>query len=423
MQSRLRFGNRHMLKKLLIIPLLVSSSLCASELEVLHWWTSGGEASSAQLLEETIEEQGHTWKDFAIPGGGGESAMAVLKARAVSGNPPTAAQIKGHDIQEWAKLGFLTDLEAVAKEEKWDQVLPPFLADIMRYKGQYVAAPVNIHRVNWLWVNPKVFKAVGVEIPTTLRKFFIAADAIKANGYIPLAYGGGSWQDATLFEMIALAVLDAKEYRQAFVELDMEVLASSKMVEVFRYFKKLKEYVDADAQGRTWNEATNMVIRGDAAMQLMGDWAKGEFTTAGKRPNRDYLCITAPGTEGKFSYNIDSFVFFNIVPTRAKQGQEDLAKVIMSKSFQQVFSLTKGSIPARTDFSRDLFDACSLDSMLALEEAEKRNTLLPSISQGMATSSYVQHAITDIVSDFFHTADADPQQAAQRLAKAIKAAM
>ena len=412
-----------MFKKLLLIPLLISSSVFASELEVLHWWTSGGEASSAQLLEETIEKQGHTWKDFAIPGGGGESAMAVLKARAVSGNPPTAAQIKGHDIQEWAKLGFLTDLETAAEADGWSDVLPPFLADIMRYKGKYVAAPVNIHRVNWLWINPHVFKKVGVTIPTTLREFFIAADAIKAAGYIPLAYGGGPWQDATLFEIVALAILDAKEYRQAFVDLDMDVLSGNKMVQVFHYFKKLREYIDSDAQGRTWNEATNMVIRGEAAMQLMGDWAKGEFTAAGKRPNKDYLCITAPGTAGKFSYNIDSFVFFNIVPTVVKQGQEDLATAIMSKSFQQAFSLTKGSIPARADISKGHFDACSLSAMQALQEAEQSNNLVPSISQGMATSSYVQDAITDIVSDFFHDKDADPKHAARRLAKAIKAAM
>lgn len=412
-----------MFKRLLLVPLLLSGYGFASELEVLHWWTSGGEARSAQLLEETLEEKGHTWKDFAIPGGGGESAMAVLKARAVSGNPPTAAQIKGHDIQEWAKLGFLTDLERVAKEEHWDKVLPAFLADIMRYKGEYVAVPVNIHRVNWLWVNPDVLNKVGVKIPTTLREFFIAADAIKAAGYIPLAYGGDSWQDATLFEIIALSVLSAEEYRQAFVELDMKLLSGSRMVEVFRYFKKLREYIDLKAQGRTWSEATNMVIRGEAAMQLMGDWAKGEFTAAGKVAGKDYLCVSAPGTAGKFSYNIDSFVFFNIVPTIAKRGQEDLAKAIMSKSFQQAFSLMKGSIPARTDISHDLFDACSLGSIQALEATEQSDTLLPSISQGMATSSYVQDAITDIVSDFFQDKDADPQRAARHLAKAIKAAM
>lgn len=412
-----------MLKQLLFIPLLISSSVLGSELEVLHWWTSGGEARSAQVLQEAVEARGHTWKNFAIPGGGGESAMAVLKARAVSGNPPTAAQIKGHDIQEWGKLGFLSSLEPVARAEQWDKVLPAFLAKIMHYKGHYVAAPVNIHRVNWLWINPKIFRQVGVKIPTTLREFFIAADAIKAAGYIPLAHGDQSWQDVTLFEIVALAVLDAREYRQAFVDLDMDILSGSKMAEVFRYFKKLREYVDPNARGRTWNEATNMVIRGEAAMQLAGDWAKGEFIAAGKKPAQDYLCVVAPGTQGKFSYNIDSFVFFNSPAGALNQGTEDLASTIMSKTFQEAFSRVKGSIPARTDTSKVLLDPCSLKAVDALVEADVSGNLLPSLSQGMSTTSYVQGAIADIVSDFFHNKEADPDKAPERLARAIKAAL
>ncbi|MCG7586926.1 sugar ABC transporter substrate-binding protein, partial [Photobacterium sp. OFAV2-7] len=101
---------------------LMAAASHAGEVEVLHWWTSGGEAKSVSVLKGLMEEQGNSWKDFAIAGGGGESAMTVLKTRAVSGNPPSAAQIKGHDIQEWGRLGFLTDLSDVAREENWDSV-------------------------------------------------------------------------------------------------------------------------------------------------------------------------------------------------------------------------------------------------------------------------------------------------------------
>ena len=73
-------------------------SALAGEVEVLHWWTSGGEKRAADTLKELVEKKGHTWKDFAVAGGGGEAAMTVLKTRAVSGNPPSAAQIKGPDI-------------------------------------------------------------------------------------------------------------------------------------------------------------------------------------------------------------------------------------------------------------------------------------------------------------------------------------
>ena len=259
----------------------------AGEVEVLHWWTSGGEAKSVQALKEMLEQQGHSWKDFAVAGGGGESAMTVLKTRAVSGNPPSAAQIKGHDIQEWGGLGFLTTLDDVAAAGKWEQNVPSIVTDVMKFNGEYVAVPVNVHRVNWLWANPEVLKKAGVAVPTTLDEFFAAAEKIKAAGYIPLAHGGQPWQDATVFEAVALDVLGSDDYRKAFVELDMDTLSGDKMVEVFTKFKKVHDYIDANSPGRDWNVATSMVIHGEAALQIMGDWAKGEFTAAGNVPGKD----------------------------------------------------------------------------------------------------------------------------------------
>ncbi|MGB2024062.1 MAG: sugar ABC transporter substrate-binding protein, partial [Litorivicinaceae bacterium] len=129
---------------------LVALPIQASEVEVLHWWTSGGEAKSVASLKSSLDKRGVAWKDFAVAGGGGENAMTVLKSRAVSGNPPTAAQIKGPDIQEWGELGFLASIDDVAKKNNWDGVLPGVVSDVMKYKGKYVAAPVNVHRVNWL---------------------------------------------------------------------------------------------------------------------------------------------------------------------------------------------------------------------------------------------------------------------------------
>ncbi len=414
-----------MFKKFLPLTgvLLAANLASASELEVLHWWTSGGEARSAELLKDMMEHKGHSWKDFAVAGGGGESAMMVLKARAVSGNPPTAAQIKGHDIQEWAQLGFLTSIEAVATPEHWDSVLPEMISDIMKYRGNYVSVPANLHRVNWLWANTKIFEKVGVSVPKTLNEFFVAADAIKAAGYIPLAHGGQPWQDATLFEAIALAVLGADDYRKAFVDLDMETLSSKKMIEVFTRFKKLKDYIDDDSPGRVWNDATKMVINGGAAMQIMGDWAKGEFTAAGKVQGEDYLCVSAPGTAGKFSYNIDSFVFFKSYKASKRKGKEELARTIMSKPFQEAFNYTKGSLPARSDISLDRFDQCSKDAMAVFKQAEGSQNLLPSLSAEMSTTSFVRDAIFGVVTDFFNNEASAPEMAVKRLSRAVKAAM
>ena len=171
----------------------------AGEVEVLHWWTSGGEAASVQFLKQQLESKGVTWTDFAVAGGGGESAMTVLKSRAISGNPPTAAQIKGPSIQEWGDLGFLASINDVATQANWDDVLPAVVSDVMKHNGEYVAAPVNVHRVNWLWANPEVFRKAGATIPTTWDDFMVQAGKLKAAGYIPLAHGGQAWQDATVF--------------------------------------------------------------------------------------------------------------------------------------------------------------------------------------------------------------------------------
>ncbi|WP_061039293.1 ABC transporter substrate-binding protein [Vibrio coralliirubri] len=411
-------------KTLLTLSLLAASTFSqAGEVEVLHWWTAGGEAKSAAVLKEMIEEQGHTWKDFAVAGGGGESAMTVLKTRAVSGNPPSAAQIKGHDIQEWGGLGFLTYLDATAKQEKWDELLPDVVTKVMKWDGEYVAVPVNVHRVNWLWANPVVLKKSGVTVPTTLDEFFVAADKIKAAGFIPLAHGGQPWQDATVFEAVALDVLGSEDYNKAFVDLDMDVLSGDKMVEVFTKFKKMRDYIDSNSPGRDWNVATSMVINGEAAMQIMGDWAKGEFTAAGKVPGKDYICAPAPGTDGQFTFNIDSFAFFELSDEENQKAQQDLAKTILTKDFQEVFNLNKGSIPVRLDMDMSKFDQCALDSMATFKASAESGDLVPSMAHGLATTSYAQGAIYDVVTNFFNEKDADPKEATAKLAKAVKAAI
>jgi len=410
--------------RMLFLGLLFALNVAdASEIEVLHWWTSGGEANSAKLLREEVESRGHIWKDFSVAGGGGQSAMMVLKARAVSGNPPTSAQIKGYDIQEWTKLGFLTDLEEVALQEHWDSLLPKTVSDIMKYQGRYVAAPVNIHRVNWLWINPKILKKVGVAVPTTLDEFFSVADAVKAAGYIPIAHGRQGWQDATVFESIAIAILGPEDYNKAFVQLDLDVLSGKKMEDVFTAFKKFRGYVDEKALGRDWNVATQMVMKGEAAMQIMGDWVKGELTIAGKIPGEDYLCVAVPGTQGTFSYNIDSFVFFKSYDPSRGQGQKELARTIMSKKFQETFNFSKGSLPARTDVSMARFDECAFKSMTAFTLAEGSVNLVPSLSADMSTTSYIRDAIIDVISEFFSDESSDPKKAPRRLARAVKAAM
>jgi len=398
-----------------------STAVMAGEVEVLHWWTSGGEAASVSYLKDKLSSAGVGWTDFAVAGGGGENAMTVLKARAISGNPPTAAQIKGPSIQEWGDLGFLADIDAVAQANDWDSLLPKVVSDVMKHNGKYVAAPVNVHRVNWMWSNPEVFRAAGATIPTTWDDFMVQAKKIQDAGYIALAHGGQAWQDATLFEAVVLGVGGADYYKKAFVETDMTALESDTTLAVFETFGQLRQFIDANSPGRDWNVATSMVINGEAAMQIMGDWAKGEFKVAGKSVGTDYTCTAAPGTSGSHTFNIDSFAFFKQADASATAAQAIMAAEILGADFQEVFNLNKGSIPARLGMSRAKFDSCAHDSMDAFVASSQTGGLVPSFAHGMAVSSAVSGAIYDAATNFFNT-NQSAEEGVRQLVGAIKAA-
>lgn len=394
----------------------------AGEVEVLHWWTSGGEARAVDTLKQMMQKQGDTWKDFAVAGGAGEAAMTVLKTRAVSGNPPSAAQLKGPDIQEWADMGFLTNLNDIAKAGKWDSIMPKRIAETMQHDGDYVAVPAGVHRINWLWINPEAFQKAGAKVPTTLDEFFEAADKLKAAGIIPIAHGGQNWQDTTIFESLVMAMMGPEDYHKAFVETDEDTLRSDKMVEVFKTFKRIRNYIDPDAAGRDWNLATAMVINGKAGMQIMGDWAKAEFTAANKTVGKDYLCVVMPGTQGDFIYNIDSLAMFKLKDEANRKAQDDLARTVIDKPFQEVFNLNKGSIPVRNDIDMAKFDDCAKQSMKDFQAANDSGKAEPSLAHSMANTSYIQGAVFDVITNFFNDPSADPKKATEQLVASIKAA-
>jgi glucose/mannose transport system substrate-binding protein len=219
--------------------------------------------------------------------------------------------------------------------------------------------------------------------------------------------------------LLPLGLGGADLYRKALVELDPEALQSDTMVAVFDQMRTLRGYVDEGFPGRDWNLATSMVMNGEAAFQIMGDWAKGEFLAAGKVPGEDFLCAPAPGNA--FILNSDSFVMFKVQGEDWVEGQKVLASLIMSPGFQETFNLAKGSIPARIDVPLDAFDLCAQKSHEDLTAAMAANTLVPSMAHEMAIPRSIRGEIMDVVTEHFNT-DMSSQDAVQRLVDAIQRA-
>ncbi|MDP2732351.1 MAG: ABC transporter substrate-binding protein, partial [Hoeflea sp.] len=181
-----------------VAALLASTTMAVAEdVEVLHWWTSGGEAAALNVLKDDLATKSIGWVDMPVAGGGGEAAMTALRARVTAGNPPTAVQMLGFDILDWAAEDALGDLTTVAAAEGWDAVVPAALQGFSKHDGKWIAAPVNVHSTNWVWMNKAALDAAGGKAPETWEELVTVLDAMKANGITPLAHGGQAWQDAT----------------------------------------------------------------------------------------------------------------------------------------------------------------------------------------------------------------------------------
>ena len=412
------------MKKTIVAAALLTAGLSgnaaqAEDVEVLHWWTSGGEAAALDVLKQNLEDQGIGWQDMPVAGGGGEAAMTTLRARVTAGNSPTAVQMLGFDITDWANEGALGNLDEVAEEEGWDDVVPDALQGFSKHDGHWIAAPVNVHSTNWVWINKAALDATGMAAPETFDELVAVLDAMKEDGIVPLAHGGQPWQDATIFDAVVLSMGD-DFYERAMIDLDPDALSGPEMVEAFERMATLRSYVDDNFSGRDWNLASAMVIEGEAGMQMMGDWAKGEFLNAGQSPGEEFACIRFPGTQGSVTFNSDQFAMFEQDEAKV-EAQLTMASDILDPGFQSAFNVVKGSVPARTDVSDADFDECGKKGMKDLAEANESGSLYGSMAHGHAAPAAIKNAVYDVVTQHFN-GELSSEEAAEELANAVEAA-
>ncbi len=406
-----------------LVAMSVGQASAEPSVEVMHFWTSGGEAAALSAVRDKVVANGVKWLDAPVAGGGGDAAKTALQARIASGNPPAAMLMLGQNIIDWANEGLLGNVDALAATEGWDAALPQAVKDFTKVGGHYVSVPTNVHRTDVIWASKAAFDKIGASYPTTWEELNALAPKFLEAGIIPLAHGGQSWQEAYMFEAVALGVGGADFYRKALVDLDDATLRGETMVAVFNELSALRGMIDANAAGRDWNLATAMVINGEAAMQIMGDWAKGEFTNAGKVAGDDFACIPVPkaGGQSGFVYLVNSLSLFTQADPEAVKAQEVLASAIMDREVQVAFNVAKGAIPARNDVDMSGLDACAQSTAADLGVADAAGTAVPTFAGTHAAGAAVVGAATDAITGFFNS-DMTAADGAVALADAIMAA-
>jgi glucose/mannose transport system substrate-binding protein len=385
----------------------------ANRAEVLHWWTSGGESAAVKELATAYTKAGGTWVDAAIAGG--EQARAATVNRMVGGTPPTAAQFNtSKQFLDLIDQGLLANVDVVAAANNWDKILPAPILNSIRIKGHYYAVPVDIHMPAWFWYSKAAFAKAGIASePKTADELFAALDKLKAAGLVPLAFGGQPWQEKITFYAWLANVGGPDMYMKLYRDKDVNLPATPQFKAVLASFKKLHGYVDAGSPNRNWNDATAMVISGKAGVQIMGDWAKGEFATAHQTAGKEFGCFPGFGPKSPYLVAGDVFVFPKIADPAQIKSQQLLATVFTSPATQVAFSNKKGSVPIRTDVDIKSLDLCAQEGVTIMKDVSRQ---LP--APEMLISPDLEGSLQDVITKFWNT-----NESVDDAAKAMSAAL
>jgi len=396
--------------KLLAATAMVSASAASAvELEVTHWWTSGGEAAAVAKFAEALNATEHTWVDGAIAGSGG-TARPIIISRILGGDPMHATQLNhGRQAEELIEAGLLLDLTDVAEAQGWkDIVNPSSLLDACTLDGRIYCAPVNIHSWQWLWLSHDAYEKAGLDVPTNWDEFAASADALEGAGVIPLAMGKQGWQQSGAFGVMAVAIAGPDAWLSVNRDRDVDVAAGPEYAKVFEAAVAAREMA-ADSNVQDWNQATNLVITGQAGGQIMGDWAQGEFSVAQAVAGEDYSCLPGLGVNQILDTGGDAFYFPVQDDPEIEAAQKELAALLLSPEVQVDFNLAKGSLPVRGDIDLSAANDCMQKGLEILASGG----ILPSgdMNQSADTATQVEDLMAQFWSSDMSAADAQARYA------------
>ena len=398
--------------------LIWSASASAQDMkaEVIHWWTSGGESAAVKVFADQFTKAGGVWIDSAVAGGVNARTAAIN--RTVGGNPPTAMQFNtGKQFDELVEGNLLSDVETVANENKWRGFMPEAIVKATTRNGKMYAVPVNIHGQNWLFYNKAVLEKVGAAEPTNWTDVFAALDKVKAAGLIPLAFSGVKVWERNLFNAVLVGQGGAAMFEGIYGKRDATLAMSQQFKAVAETYAKLRGYVDSGSPGRNWNDATTLVVQGKAGMQVMGDWAKGEFVAAGQTAGKEYGCTVLSNKGTGYVMGGDVFAFPKLKDPAQVRAQLALAKIMLEPETQIKFAQKKGSIPVRLDLDSSSLDVCAQKAMKWLADKSQQ---VP--SQEMLSPPALTGAMEDAISQYWNTPTMTPEAFATKVASILKAA-
>jgi glucose/mannose transport system substrate-binding protein len=401
----------------LSVSLFAAGAARATDIEVTHWWTSGGEAAAVAEFAKAVDASGDKWVDGAIAGSG-DVARPIIISRILGGNPMGATQLNpGHDADELIKAGLMLDLTELATKEKWNDILRPKsqLASCT-VDGKVYCVPVNLHSAQWMWTNRKVFTDNGMEPPKNFAELVAAAPKLQEKGIQPLSLAQG-WPVGLLIGDMIVAVAGVDNYVKVYKDRDLAMAAGPEFGKVFEAIDAARKMVDQKQVTKQWNEAVGLVVNGKAAANIMGDWAGGEFQVAKMTPGKDYDCLPGLGVTPVLNTGGDVFYFPKNKDPKVTEAQMKMASTLITPAVQVAFNLKKGSLPMRADVDLGAANDCMKKGLEILDHS---SAVFPNDVQMLDRDSINQ--INDLMTNFFSKPDMTTADAQAKFVEIIKAA-
>jgi glucose/mannose transport system substrate-binding protein len=400
---------------LVVMALPASAQGPSGDFEIFSWW-SGNEGPA---LEALIAEYNTLYPDVnvinsAVTGGSGVNAQAVLKTRMLGGDPPDSFQVHAgmELVGTYVVADRMEDLTSLFEEEGWMDKFPQGLIDLLSYDGGIWSVPVNIHRSNVMWYVPANLEAWGVEAPASWDDFLAVCPTLQEADVTPLVVAE-SWTVQHLWESVALAELGPEGW--AALWAGEKSFLDEDAVAVWDKFGAILDCtnIDVDAATLSWQQATDKLVAGEAAFNVMGDWAEGYMeTTLGLEPGVGFGYMPSPGTQGVFMMLADSFG----LPKDVKNPDATIAwlKLLGSQKGQDIFNPLKGSIAARLDSDLSLYNVYSQSAAADWQ----MDIIAGSLVHGAVAPDAFKSEFATVMEIFLNTRDsAAASAAAQELAE------
>ena len=255
----------------------------AAEKVTIQWWHITTAENQKAVWQKLADEYmaAHPNVNIEITVLENEAFKTKMTTVMQSGEPPDVFQSWGGGVMnEYAKAGLLKDITAEldADGSAWRNTFSPGALGVYSYQDKSYGVPWDMGMVGF-WYNKDLFSQAGIDAPpATWSEMLGAVTKLQDAGITPIAVGeGDKWPGAFWWEYLAVrlggkAAFEAAQSRTGAFTDQPFVDAGTKLQELVAVGAFQDGFL-----GATWGDEATIMGNGEAAMDVMGQWAPGAF--------------------------------------------------------------------------------------------------------------------------------------------------